>query len=94
MSEYFIANFKHKNTVYLKLNTPIYRIFKTLAGPDSQNPRTATNHNISRGIPLLFRNYYKVSQEEEQTESSHRLSGGLFISGKTKRTFTVNVNGK
>ena len=31
--EYFIPNFKHKSTVYLKLNTPIYCIPKNPGRP-------------------------------------------------------------
>ena len=33
MGEYLIPNFKHKNTVYLKLNTPIYFIPKNPGRP-------------------------------------------------------------
>ena len=35
LSEYFIPNFKHKNIVYVKLNTPIYTI-RTMAGPEEK----------------------------------------------------------
>ena len=33
MSEYFLPSFKHKNTVYLKLNAPIYSIPKNPGRP-------------------------------------------------------------
>ena len=70
MSEYFIPNFKHKNTVYLKLNAPIYSIRKNpgrpkdlaqliVQRPIGVNPRL----NFTR-VPPSFDALFKASKRQ------------------------------
>ena len=55
VSEYFIPNFKHKNIVYLKLNTPIYYIHTEKYSPKS--------------YVVNFRTQISSSQSEDDTSN-------------------------
>ena len=68
VSKYFIPNFKHKNIVYLKLNTPIYYIHTEKYSPKSYvvNFRTQISSSQSEERTMVF------TREKNDTSNQKR----------------------